>query len=70
VIASICWFVIALSNAVAGYSLWRFTREAIPQLRRIREGTDVVKYHILRQVHDKRKAEIEAQLGGEASNKG
>lgn len=57
---TLIWITIAISNVMAAYSLWRFVNHAIPELRAIRRATDVVKYHILREVHDKRKAEIEA----------
>lgn len=57
-IITISAIVVAISNAIAGYSLWRFSKLAIPELREIRRSTDVVRYHILRSVREKRKAEI------------
>lgn len=59
-ITAISLILVAISNCIAAWSFWRFVKHAIPELRAIRRATDVVKYHILRDVHDKRKAEIEA----------
>lgn len=55
------FLLITISNVVAAYSVYKFTRKAIPEIKAIRRATDVVKYHILRTVHDARKAEIDAQ---------
>lgn len=64
---TVCWIVIAVSNALAGYSLWRFTKEAIPQLKEIRRATDVVKHHILRGVVERKREELR---GGKTPNQG
>lgn len=53
-----CFGVIALSNCVAAWSFWRFSREGIKEMREIRRSTDVVRYHILRGVVEKRRAEL------------
>lgn len=54
-----CFLVIALSNCVAAWSLWKFSGEGLKILREIRRSTDVVRYHILRGVVEKRRAELD-----------
>jgi len=59
VFANFCWAVIAISNVAAAWSLYRFTTVGISEIKQIRRSTDVVRYHILREVTAKRKAELE-----------
>lgn len=54
-----CYGTLAASNCLMAWSFYKFATVGIKEMKQIRRSTDVVRYHILKEVHDKRKAELD-----------
>lgn len=54
-----CYGALAISNCVMAWSFYKFSNVGVHEMKQIRRSTDVVRYHILRGVLEKKKTEWE-----------